>query len=400
MRVRADLGPDAIALLIDGDEVALDRAVFTALFDASVVHWRAPYRHALESSSIRFADFLELARAAQIPYALFFAPQEVVRAQLEDNTQRLLAGVGKKSFSLNSRSSVRLRDVELIIKDILRKQSVIKEYDTSLEPNRVIGSLRRSTGSAPQDAQRLRSILGLDLADIRAARSKDVALEMLINRLEANQVMVSRSQNGFMPQSLPRGVAFSGLCVKDKKVPFIFLTSGEPGSSYEPTGRKIFTLVLLTVFVAAGKFAPVSYDDQTGDLITAREYRLAEEVLMPATDIRRFDATSLDAVKNGATELKVTPSAFVMRAWRIGLIDADTAHGHLDQLADEYASRKKQQARTPRPENAVLKYAGAEYTRRMLRQLDRGAMSPREFCRVVCLNRLSPRQVPLLRASL
>lgn len=400
MRGGTDIDPDVITLRLDHDAVALDRAIFTALFNASVVHAHAPYLHALESSSIRFADFLELARKAHIPYPLFLAPPEVVKAQLEDNTRRLLSGVSKDSFSLNARSTVRLRDVELIIKDILRKQSLIKEHDATLVPNRIIGSLRRSTGSVVRDAEKLRSLLGLDLEDLRAHRKKETALEALIDRLEANQVFVSRSQNGFMPQPLPRGIAFSGLCVRDKKVPFVFLTSGEPGSNAEPAGRKIFTLTLLTVFVAAAKFAPVSYDDQTGALISSREYELAEEVLMPAADAQRRDASSLDAVKLAADQLKVTPSAFVMRARRLGLLDSDGARHRLDQLAAEYAGRKKPQARPSRPENAVRKYAGAEFSRRMLRQLDRGAISQREFCRTVCLNRLAPSEIPLLRASL
>ncbi|MGW6130804.1 hypothetical protein ACWFNE_12335 [Cellulomonas sp. NPDC055163] len=395
-----DDGADVITLGLDGSTVPLNRSVFTALFESSVVHSRAPYLHALQYSTIRFTDFVDLARKAQIPYSLFFAPPELVQAQLDDKTEKLLSGVSKDSFSLNSRSTVQLRDVELIIKDILRKQGVIKDLDSSLRRNTLVGSLRRSTGSVAKDAENLRSLLDFAVTELRAAKTKEKALEYLIARLEVNQVFVSRSQNGFMPQTLPRGVAFSGLCVKDKKVPFIFLTSGEPGSNAEPAGRKIFTLVLLTVFVAVGRFAPVSYDDQTGELVTGREYELAEEVLMPSTDIRQLDATSLDAVKMSANELKVTPSAFVMRARRLGLVDADGARGYLDALAAEFAGRKKSQARTSRPENAVRKYAGAEFTRRMLRQLDRGAISPREFCRVVCLNRLGPTEIPLLQASL
>jgi hypothetical protein len=400
MRGGSDVNPNVIMLRLDRETVALDRSVFTALFDSSVVYSRAPYEHALESSTIRFPEFVKLARTAHIPYALFFAPPEVVKAQLEDNTRRLLSGVSKDSFSLNSRSSVRLADVELIIKDILHKQSLIKEHDTSLIENRVVGSLRRSTGSVVQDAEVLRNLVGLDLGAIRAARTKEKALEVLIDTLETSQVFVSRSQNGFMPQSLPRGVSFSGLCVKDKKVPFIFLTSGERGSNPEPAGRKLFTLTLLTAFIAVGRFAPVSYDDQTGDLVTGREYELAEEILMPAPDVLRLSASTLEDVKAAADALKVTPSAFVMRARRVGLLDADGARAYLDALAAEYADRKKQQSRASLPQNAVRKYAGAEYSRRMLRQLDRGAITPREFCRVVCLNKLGPTQIPLLRASL
>jgi hypothetical protein len=72
-----DIDPDVIALRRDRKTVALDRSVFTALFDTSAVHSRAPCLHGLESSSIGFADFQELARNAHIRYSLFFAPPEV-----------------------------------------------------------------------------------------------------------------------------------------------------------------------------------------------------------------------------------------------------------------------------------------------------------------------------------
>lgn len=386
-------------LRVDGANMPLDREVFTALFDSSVVHAYAGYQHALERSTIKLADLVDLARKAQIPYSLFFAPPELVTSQLEDKTRKLLAGVGKDSFSLNSRSAVRLRDVELIIKDLIRKQEVIKSLDETLRPNAIIGRLRRSTAGIVADAERLRSMLGIDLDVLRGQRTKEAALEFLIERVEANQILVSRSQQSVMPQQLPHGVRFSGLCVRDKKVPFIFLTSGEQGNLLEPAGRKILTLVLLTVFVARGRFAPVSYDDQTGDLIDETEYQLAEEVLMPASEVRSIRVGSFAEVAAAADTLRVTPSAFVMRARRLGTISADECREYLDGLAEQFAAREKPRARSPLTHNAVRKYVGAEFTRRMFRQLDRGSITTGEFCRVVCLNRLRPADLHLLRAA-
>jgi len=392
------LGP--ITLRVDDGHVSLDRASFIALFESSVVHGYADYQKALDRSVIGFKEFVELARKAEIPYPLFFAPPEVVVAQLEDKTNKLLAGVSKGAFSLNSRNSVKLRDVELIIKDIIRKQSTIKDLDASLEPNRVIGCLRRPTGSVPTDATKLRDLLGFTLADVRARTTKEKALDFLIARLEANQIFVSRSQRSVMPQQLSRGVSFSGLCLRDKKVPFIFLTSGEHSPTLEPAGRKIFTLILLTVFVARGRFAPLSYDDQTDHLIEDRDYELAEEVLMPASEVRRVDAGSLDAIKEAAQHMRVTPSAFVMRVRRLRMIQPGESREYLDELAREFAAAGKSPARTPLTHNAVRSYAGAEFTRRMFRQLDRGAITTGEFCRVVCLNKLHPGDLHLLRAAL
>ncbi|MFB9955667.1 ImmA/IrrE family metallo-endopeptidase [Cellulomonas denverensis] len=399
MRIAPEHDGGPIALRIDGAEVPLDRTTFTALFDSSVVYAYAPYRHALEDSTIGFRDFIGLARRAEIPYPLFFAPTEVVTAQLEAKTRKLLAGVSKSSFSLTSRSAVRLRDVELIVKDILRKQAAIKGLDASLGPNRVINRLRRSAGSVHEDADKVRSLLGLNLVELRTRTTNQKALEFLIERLEANQIFVSRSQQSVMPQRLPRDVSFSGLCVRDRKVPFIFLTSGEHGSDLEPAGRKIFTLVLLSIFIARGRFAPVSYEDQTGNGVEDRDYELAEEVLMPASDFSSFAVDALDDVKDAARRLHVTPSAFVMRARRLGAISPGESRDYLDELAEQFAARSKSPARTPLTHNAVRSYAGAEFTRRMLNQLDRGTITPGEFCRVVCLNRLRPNDLHLLRAA-
>lgn len=392
--------PGAIDIRLDGRWLPVDGWVFTALFGDSVVSTRAAYVGALQSGTIGFTQFVELARAARIPYVLFFAPREHVAHQLQQKTRTLLAGVSKDAFSMNSRSVVHLRDIELIVRDILRKQEELKKRDSTLVLNPLVGCLRGSRGSVTGDADTIRAVLDFTTGQLQATRTKQDALDFLIDTLEAHQVFVSQSQRGFMPQQMPRGVKFSGMCVKDKKIPFIFLTGGDGSDNPEPAGRKIFTLTLLTVFAARGKFAPVTYDDQTGEVIHDREYQIAEEVLMPAAQVRVLDASTLDAVKEDAERFKVTPSAFVMRARRLRLIGPERAVGYLDELHAEFAARGKQPRNNPKPVNAVRKYAGTEYTRRMFAQMDRGTISPTDFRRVVCLNKLTATQLPSLRASL
>jgi len=72
----------------------------------------------------------------------------------------------------------------------------------------------------------------------------------------------------------------------------------------------------------------------------------------------------------------------------------------LDELADEYRNRPKPQSRTPKLLNALRRYNGPEFSRRMVAQLDRGALSPGEFCRVVCQNRIGPHRIPEFREAL
>lgn len=391
-----------IEVRVGGVGVAVDRSVFVDLLSNSVASERADYIHALEKSRIGFGELVSLARVADIPYVLFFAPAPVVMAQLELKVDKLLAGVSKQTFSMNSRSSVRLADVELIVKDLLRKQQLLKDLDKTLKDNEVVGCLARSRRTVQEDAERLRSILGFTSDHVKSTRNKAGALEMLIGRLEERQLLVSQSQRTYMPQHLPTGSAkFSGLCVKDKKIPYIFLTGGDAGEVFEPAGRRVFTLVLLAVFVARAKFAPVTYDDRTTDPIADREYRICEELLMPADEIRTLDLYDLEDVRDAADAYRVTPSAMVMRGRRLGRIHRDRVAVLLGHLQAEFGQRdKSQRGSTSKPVNGVRKYNGVEYSRRMLAQLDAGRITPGEFCRVVALKKLQPQQIGEFRAAM
>lgn len=379
--------------------VPVERSVFIALFDNSVVNQYVDYRRAQETSEIKFDDMVELARKAQIPWPLFFAPSDVVNAQLKRKQDTLLAGVTKHAFSVNSRSEVRLADVELIVKDILRKQGILKTYDATLRKNRIVNCLKRPRGTIAEQADHLRELLGFSVDELKALPRKQQALDLLIDRFEAQQVFISQSQRSVMPQHLPNQLRFSGICIRDAKIPFIFLNSGE-GKHPEPAGRRIFTLALLVVLTARGRFSPVTYDDTSDEPLQNLEYQLAEELLMPAVDMATVTARELDDLIEAAKLYKVTPSALVMRARRLEMITREEADSHLHTLQDAFANVEPSQGRTPNVLNAVRKYNGSEFSRRMLTQLDLGAFSAKEFCRVVALNRFDHKRIDEFRARL
>ncbi|PZO61381.1 MAG: hypothetical protein DI635_14715 [Pseudoxanthomonas suwonensis] len=176
--------------------------MFTPLLNNSVASSYRAYDRALESSSIDFDDLLFLAKRGDIPYVLFFAPLPVVEAQVQMKTDKLLSGLSKTTFSVNSRDRMHLGDVELIVKDLLRKQELLKKNDPTLTPNRIVGLLSRPGKTVEEDASKLMDALGLSHDAIRSTRKKADALELTIDHLEANQVLVSRSVQHFMPQRL------------------------------------------------------------------------------------------------------------------------------------------------------------------------------------------------------
>lgn len=388
-----------VDVLLGSASVPISKSVFTLLLDNSVAGTYVGYQHALARGTITFTELTNLARHGEIPVPLFFAPLPLVERQVAAKTLKLLAGVSKDTFSIGSRSKVQLRDIELIVKDLVRKQELLKRHDESLGRNRIIGCLSRTSVAPDDDAARLMSALGLSHERLRSCRKKDDALDLFIDRLEANQVLVSRSVQNYMPQRLTH-VEFSGMTIRDNKVPYIFLAGGDHGDQQEPVGRTIFTLALLTVLIARRIFAPMTWDGGSVNADQRAEYDIAGAMLMPAAEMRSLDLSSLDKVKQISDEFKVTASAITVRVLRLELIEPSVATAHLDELRREYFARPQNNARSPiRPENAVRKYNGRELSRRMLGVLDASRISPGEFCRAVCLNYIRPGQINDLRKA-
>ena len=143
-----------IAVTLGPTSTHIDADVFELLFDNSTIRLYRDYTKARGSGTITFTKLVELARKADIPYPLFFAPLPVVTAQVDLKTKKLLQGVRKSTFSLNTRATVELSDVELIIKDLVRKQELVKNAKGLFErgnkkvadPQAVIDNLHRKIG--------------------------------------------------------------------------------------------------------------------------------------------------------------------------------------------------------------------------------------------------------------
>jgi len=390
----------AMNVTIDRTPVPIDREVFAALVEQSVVCDRAVVRDALRDGTISYRKLVCLAREAEIPYPLFFAPATLVHEQLRIKSEKLMKGFNKKTeFAMNSRNRVHLSQVELIVKDLLRKQAYLRT-DKGLPRNEVVGLLRKPGASVADDAKRLLDKLALRPSDLRSANNKTAALNLLVAKLEAQHVLVAQSVKKYMPQTMPKNAKFSGMTVKDAKVPYIFLASGDEGEKIEPVGRRVFTLTLLAVLVARSRFATVNYSSYTPSEEVPREYEITAEVLMPAAEFRGVDMSSLDAVRGASEVFKVTPSAVVMRGRRLGLLGRDDAAAYLQELQAAYQNADDHPWNPMLQVNALKKYNGLECSRRMLNILDTGGISHGDFCRVMFSNTMRTRaQVNDFRAA-
>lgn len=389
-----------ISVSLDGQKIAINRKLYTELFDNSVVYGLAPYQHSLENGTISFKNFVELARKADIPYALFLSPSTLVLAHIKRKNDLIVEGVSKHAFSMNSRGSVQLRDIELIIKDILRKQAILKKHSPELELNKILGSLvKHSKLSVEEQANKLRALLDIDLAYIQA-HNKEKAFQHIVEKLEEAQVFVSQSSRGYMPQTIQDHVHFSGTCVKDKKIPFIFLNNRDESKSFEPKGRKVLTLVLLAVCLAKAQFSPISYDEQSKDVIADVTFQIAEEILIPRKALGDVSCESLEDINKFADAFCVTPSAFIMRLRRLSLIDDKKATEYMKILQDRFSALPKPQMSSPKPTTAVQKYNGTAYSKAVLELMDTKVITKADARRILLLNKQPTSFLEALRGSL
>lgn len=389
----------AIDVLVHDGAFPVETEVFTTLLGESFASTLAPYRHAMTDGYIQLDKLEKLCRDGEVPLPLLFAPLPIAQAQVQTKTEKLLAGISRDTFAVGSRGKVELREIELIVKDLIRKQEYLRKYDPGLRKNAVVGLLRRPGETPAVDARRLMSKLGITHRRLHEQRNRAAALEYLVERLEANQILVARNSENFMPQRV-RVKGFGGMTIKDSKVPYVFLPGGDDGLDFEPTGRKIFTLVLMAVLVARKIFQPVTWDGNSSGINPGWEYDIVGEVLMPADRVRAIDPSSLEDMKSASNLFHVTASAMTVRAMRLELIDLGSARDILDELRLEFmGSPKKPGGRRPAdPPRAIRKYNGQRFVTDMISALDRGALSEGEFCRAVCLRKLKPSGIPELRA--
>jgi hypothetical protein len=90
----------------------------------------------------------------------------------------------------------------------------------------------------------------------------------------------------------------------------------------------------------------------------------------------------------------------VMRARRLEIVTRDAADEFLADLRSEFAQRPKPRPNRPKAVNAIRRYNGTEFSKRMVHQLDAGKIGASDFCRVVALNKLKPAQIGEFRAAL
>ena len=396
-----------ITVTVDGDGVDIPKSVFLLLFELSFKKYSAPYRDAIDKGRISLSDLQKLAHKAEIPWCLFFAPEKLVHEQVHHKAQELRKGVPRRdSISVGTRGSVDVSEVDLIVMDLMRKQAKLREYGDKATDHEILGLLQKQSAlSTEEQVQLLANKLEFSYPQFQQYKGPKEALDYFIVQLAAKNVLVSQ---GVEPQFMPQytgNIVCSGVTIRDKCYPYIYLTRGSHDDHQEVPGRKIFTLALLTVLIAQKQFSVVEWNDGNPESFEIDSegvlaYDIAAAFLMPRVYLNSANLDTLDGVRDAAKRFQVTPSALVVRCVRAQLMPWDRANDFLDQLRREFQSAPKSKSwGHHNPENAIAKFANPEFVRRMFDALDAGKLSESEFRLVVTHNKMGKHQLPDLRRA-
>lgn len=382
--------------------IHIDSRIFAKLFENSHVYHKRGYRDAVDKKKITLKCLQELAREANIPYSLFFAPEEVVDKQIERNNRELFKGVDETPFCMTERGKVEIKDINLIIKDIIKRQKLMKKWFPDEKANEVVNLLKRSNKSIEEQANIIACSVGLDLEKLRSCIRKEDAYNYLVSLCELHNVYISRSRIGVMPQNISTKVAFSGLAVRDKKFPSIFLYSKDETMVSDPAGRRIFTILLLLVCIARGRFCLVSYDSKSTDLTNDDEYRIVEEILMPKKEFEQLNISDISRLNTIADRCKVTPRAALVRLRKLNRV-SEKVYDEMYSILDSKYSQDKKQSSHPYKVSDTTKvktYCGLEFTRRVFELYDGKRLSEGDLRRVLLFNKKPKKFLQDLQASL
>lgn len=356
-----------IEITIKNDNLKIEKEVFVMLIEGSSVSETREYESILDTKKVSLLNLKRIARKANVPYPLFFAPLDVVLAQLKYVDDQILAKLpSKKEVALSSRGHLVDNDLKLILRDLSRKQEFLKTriHSNNRKDNPFVGLLTNSKVDMQSQAKIILDSFDIQRNSIQR-RNKTETIKYIVKKVEAKGIYISFSSYNYMPKNIPTKAGFSGFCLKDKRYPFIFINRrdrDEKPLKWETEGRQILTLILMLICISKNRYVISADSPKNADKRYLEIYALAEELLMPKAECEKIKISTLSEAKDFAIICSVTPSAVIMRFKKLGLITTNLEKNLWKQLKEERKKIKKQKGRGPGTVKGLSKYNGDRFS--------------------------------------
>lgn len=352
--------------------VDIDARSFRYLFENSPLYEDKKYLEARDKGKIPMSELIDLARLAHINYALFFMPFDALAPMIEKENEKIFQGFGG-NFTISLRGKmINLNLVRMVIKDLKIKQTFIGRYvraDKNPHPRYLVNSPKNTK----EQAQCILDKIDINLEDFRGAKNKPNAMMYLIDKLEKQNILVALETNTNMPQNMNRAKGVSGVYIKDKRFPYLFIAN-EGQRDYESgAGRKIFTIMYLVVCMFKGKSKMVSLNEVAKESVDDNIYQIVEEILLPLNDLPNKNIYTLEDIDELSDSLKLTGRAILVRLKHTGLLKDDESYWSLmnalktrferTQAAQREAIKEGRSRYVPNVPQNIVAYHGKAFVR-------------------------------------
>ncbi len=354
--------------------IKIDKGIFVDLLELSHIKEYTDYVNAIEQNEITFINLKKLAAKACVPYPLFFAPRNIIDIQIVAKDKSLNEKIpSKEEMRLSSRGRVEIKDIELIVKDLGRKQEFLKNRVlVNAEANKFIGSVAAKVKAGvpiTEIASEIRDYLGIDLSYLRSI-SKEKVLKYITACSEHKGILISFSSYNYMPQNIDPELELSGICIKDKKFPYVFINTRDGDAKpkiIESTGRQIFTLLSMLACIGMNKFMLSSKTGVSKDDPTKLAYSIAAEIIIPKKDLIGVEIKTLEGLKEKAHFFRITPSMLLYQLTIQKKISTSLANSFRDLLQQDVKKAGSKVQRAPHPTTGYGKYNGERFSKEVIK---------------------------------
>lgn len=373
---------ESLVVKINNEKLVISKSVFKSLLDLSPIKESKEYENAIINNSVTFRELKKLSIKSGVPLPLFFANEEICEMQIFEKNKNLFSKIpSKNELKIASRGRVNISDIELIVKDLSRKQEFLKKRVLIDQPeNTYIGRYEKAINSGVSlfiIANEIRSYFGFNLTYLRLLSKKDV-LGYLRDCIERKGILVSFSSHNYMPQTLNSQLELSGICIKDKKIPYIFINTRDGDNTpkiIESEGRQIFTLLTMLVCVGINQFVLSSKSSLDNISSIKSAYKIASEIILPTKELKTLSIENINQLKDGCDLFKVTPSLLLYKLLESRIIKPEIAEQLWQKINSELRQDKKRVIRAPLPINGYSKYNGVRLSQEVVRAFNKGIIS-------------------------
>lgn len=130
-------------------------------------------------------------------------------------------------------------------------------------------------------------------------------------------------------------------------------------------------------------------DGACHDLINNQHYLFAEEFLMPESYIKVESCESLLDIEQIAVKYSVSPSAVVMRMFRLGKISVATKALYLTTLFELWSAQSKRKGGGNKLDSntAIARYNNRAVVSTLVKKYETKALNENEFRNLLCLKK-------------